>query len=47
MVLPELGPGVWIGIGFGLIGITFWIGGLLLIDKVAGRFSADHGNEPE
>lgn len=42
MVLPELGAGVWIGIGFGLIGIAFWIGGIYLIDKIANRLSADH-----
>ena len=48
MVLPELSSGVWIGIGFGIIGISFWIIGLVLFDRLVDRFRNDpHDEETE
>lgn len=41
MVIPELGSGVWIGIGFGLIGISFWVVGLFLFDRLVDRYGSD------
>lgn len=38
MVIPELGSGVWIGIGFGILGISFWIIGLLVFDRLVDKY---------
>ena len=37
MVLPEIGNGLLVGIGFGILGISFWVIGLLIFYKLFGR----------
>ena len=39
MVLPDLGTGVWIGIGFGLLGVLFWVGGLLVFNRLIDKYA--------
>lgn len=39
MMLPELGTGVWIGIGFGLLGIAFWVVGLFVFDRIVDKYA--------
>lgn len=46
MVLPDIPPGVWIGIGFGIVGISFWVVGLLVFDRLVDRY-ADDEPQPE
>ena len=41
MVLPDLPTGLVIGIVFGIVGISFWIGGLLVFDRLIGRIRAE------
>lgn len=40
MVLPELGNGLLVGIGFGLLGISFWVIGLFIFYKLFSRSDA-------
>lgn len=37
MVLPEFESGIWIGIGFGILGISFWVIGLLVFDRLVDK----------
>lgn len=47
MPLPELGTGIWIGIAIGLLGIAFWIVGLLVFDYLVDRVQRDRSNVEE
>lgn len=40
-MLPELGPDLWIGIGFGLFGVAAWLGSLIIMSRVLERIEND------
>ncbi len=39
-MVPELGDGLLVGIGFGILGISFWIVGLFIFYKLFGHSDA-------
>ena len=41
MVVPDVGPAVWIGIAIGVLGISFWVVGLLAFDYLLDRYQHD------
>lgn len=45
MVLPDLGPGLWFGIAFGIFGVAFWIGGLVVFNYLLNRFHDEPSSE--
>ena len=38
MVLPDLDPGIWIGIAIGILGISFWVVGLVVFHFLLKRY---------
>ncbi len=43
MVLAGIDQGLLIGIGFGIFGVLFWVGGLLLFRYLLNRYDPDAG----
>ena len=41
MVVPDAGMALLIGIAVGVIGISMWIGGLLVFDQAIKRWGPD------
>lgn len=44
-MVPELGTGVWIGIAFGLVGISFWIVGLFVFNRLVDKYADTNPGE--
>lgn len=46
MVLPDLPPGMMLGLAFGILGISFWIIGLVIFERLFARMDKK-ANEAE
>lgn len=46
MLLPAASSGIWIGIGIGILGISFWVVGILIFDRLVDRYRGESDDIP-